>query len=83
MTPNIWEEGLAGPALDAIREASRRGLRYADACLADLEARGGKSVVARAIVLHLATDLALEERLRWELHERARPRLAAAPPEWN
>jgi hypothetical protein len=83
MTPFIWEEGLAEPALQAVREACRDGVRQAEAALADLEARGGRSVVARAIVLRLAAELAEEERRMRELHRRSRHRLAAAPPEWN
>lgn len=83
MTPTIWDEGLAQPALEAVRRAAEGGVPGADACLADLEERGGRSVVARAIVLRLAAELAEEER-RWaELHRRSRERLGAAPPEWN
>ena len=48
MTPFIWEEGLKEPALAAVR-------RLGDvAALADLEANGGRSKTARAIVMHLA-----------------------------
>jgi hypothetical protein len=83
MTPSIWDEGLAEPALDALEKASADGVRLADACLADLVARGGRSVVARAIVLRLAAELAERERITWELHEASRQRLELAPPEWN
>ena len=58
MTPSLWEEGLREPALDAVRKHGDR------AALADLEAKGGRSATARAIVLHLAT----------QQHERARRR---------
>ena len=83
MTPFIWDEGLAEPALRAVGKARRDGVRRADAALADLEERGGASVVARAIVLRLAAELAEHERRLSELHRRSRRRLAAAPPEWN
>src|SRR5581483_1251147 len=83
MTPMIWEEGLAEPALEAARGACVAGVRHAEDCLADLELRGGRSVVARAIVLRLAADLAAQERRFAELHRRSRGRLEAAPPEWN
>jgi hypothetical protein len=56
MTPHLWEEGLREPALEAVR---RLGDRRA---LADLEAKGGRSATARAIVLHLAEQQ--EERAR-------------------
>ena len=48
MTPNLWEEGLREPALDAVRRLGDR------AALADLEANGGRSKTARAIVMELA-----------------------------
>lgn len=83
LTPLIWEEGLAESALAAVRKACRDGLRRADVCLADLEARGGRSVVARAIVLRLGAELAERERTAWALHEAARERLELAPPDWN
>ena len=83
MTPFIWDEGLAEPAREAVRRSVERGVAGAEACLADLDARGGRSVVARAIVLRLAAELAEEER-RWaELHRRSRELLGTAPPEWN
>jgi hypothetical protein len=56
MTPFIWEEGLKEPALEAVRK-----LGDADA-LADLEAKGGRSKTARAIVMHLAKQQ--DERFR-------------------
>ena len=83
MTPFIWEEGLAEPALRAVRKARLAGVGAAGECLADLEERGGRSVVARAIVLRLGAELAERERLVFGLHERTRSRLALAPPEWN
>ena len=83
MTPYIWEEGLAEPALRAVRKARLAGVRHGGECLADLELRGGSSVVARAIVLRLAADLNELTRTQLRLEAAARPRLALAPPEWN
>lgn len=83
MTPFIWDEGLAEVVLDAVRAAAERGVRDASACLADLEERKGRSVVARAIVFRLAVELAEEERRSVGLHRRARELLGSAPPEWN
>jgi hypothetical protein len=83
MTPTIWEEGLAEHALAAVRKARDAGVAGAEACLADLEARGGRSVVARAIVLRLAADLSQRTRTEMRLWGAARGRLALAPPEWN
>jgi hypothetical protein len=83
MTPFIWEEGLAEHALAAVRRARDAGVAGAETCLTDLEARGGRSVVARAIVLRLAADLAQRTRTETHLEAAARDRLPLAPPEWN
>jgi hypothetical protein len=58
MTPILWAEGLAEPALSSMRRASAANLVGAAAALVDLEQNGGRSVTARAIVLRLAADLA-------------------------
>ena len=60
MTPFMWEEGLKEPALAAVRK-----LGDAEA-LADLEAKGGRSKTARAIVMHLARQQDERERRRWQ-----------------
>jgi hypothetical protein len=83
MTPDIWAEGLAEPALAAVRAACEAGLLHAEECLADLEERGGRSVVARAIVLRLAADLCELTWTKLALVTAAQERLALAPPEWN
>jgi hypothetical protein len=58
MTPNLWEEGLREPALAAVRRLGD------EAALADLEAKGGRSKTARAIVMHLARQQD-ERAWRW------------------
>lgn len=59
MTPFIWEEGLREPALEAVRKVG-------DAvALADLEANGGRSKTARAIVMHLARQQDERARRAW------------------
>jgi len=57
MTPDLWAEGLALPARLALERARKRGIPGADTALADIEARGGRSLVAKAIVYRLAADL--------------------------
>jgi hypothetical protein len=57
ITPDLWEEGLALPARLAVERAQADGIPGADAGLADLAARQGRSVMARAIVRRLAADL--------------------------
>jgi hypothetical protein len=83
VTPTIWIEGFAADALAAARKARADGVPLAEECLADLEERGGFSVVARAIVLHLAGDLAQRERETFAVLRAARNRLDLGPPQWN
>lgn len=60
MTPHIWDEGLREPALAAVR-------RSGDVkALADLEAKGGRSKTARAIVMELARQQDERARRRWQ-----------------
>jgi hypothetical protein len=83
MTPILWSEGLAEPALAAARTACKRGMPDAAAALADLESRGGRSAVARAIVRRLAAELADRVHTEARIGALARPRLRLAPPELN
>jgi hypothetical protein len=56
ITPDLWEEGLAQPARLAL-SGRDDGIPRAEAGLADLAARQGCSVTARAIVRRLSADL--------------------------
>jgi hypothetical protein len=56
--PDIWDEGLEEPALDALRTAAAGGVADADVALVDARTNGGRSAVARSIVFRLATQLA-------------------------
>jgi hypothetical protein len=58
MTPDIWSDGLDVQALAAVRRACDAGVADSQQALAELEAKGGRSVVARAIVRRLAGELA-------------------------
>jgi hypothetical protein len=57
VTPHLWEEGLALPAVAALERAQRVGVQHAEAALADITTRGSRSPVVREIVLRLAGDL--------------------------
>jgi hypothetical protein len=57
VTPHLWEEGLALPAVTALERAQRAGVPHAEAALADITTRGSRSPVVREIVLRLAADL--------------------------
>ena len=57
VTPHIWEEGLALPAVAALERARLAGVPHAEAALADIDALGSRSRVVREIVLCLAADL--------------------------
>jgi hypothetical protein len=57
VTPRLWEEGLALPAVAALERARRAGIPHAEAALADIDALGSRSRVVREIVLRLAEYL--------------------------
>lgn len=57
ITPHLWEEGLALPAVAALERARRAGVPHAEAALADVDAFGSRSRVVREIVLRVASDL--------------------------
>jgi len=83
ITETLWVEGLDEHALGAVRDACDRGLRDAPAALADLEEDGGRTPIARAIVLCLARQLRRRERVEEHLASVARDRLARTWPELN
>ena len=57
VTPHLWEEGLALPAVAALERARRAGVPHAKAALADVNTFGSRSRVVREVVLRLAADL--------------------------
>jgi hypothetical protein len=83
MTPDLWEDGLADPALAAVRSALERGVPDAAAALRDLEGHGGRSSTGRAIVLRLATELSRRRHEEMRVTTAARDQLGRAPPELN
>jgi hypothetical protein len=83
MTPDLWADGLDVAALAAVRAACAHGIPDGPAALADLQAVGAQSAVARAIVLRLAEKLVRRTRIEMRLEEDARRRLSLAPPELN
>jgi hypothetical protein len=83
MTPDIWHDGLSEIAIAAVRCARDLGVADADAALADLEERGGRSVVARAIVQTLAEELSRRVHTTAHVEKTARGRSLLALPEWN
>lgn len=62
VAPILWEEGLALPARLALERARTARVPGAETALADVEARGARSVTARAIVRRLAADLSARAR---------------------
>jgi hypothetical protein len=83
MTPELWDDGLAEPALAAVRRACELGVPDAEAALADLERHCGRSSVARSIVRRLADELSRRTRTEMRLERLARDRLRLAAPELN
>ncbi len=83
MSPDLWMDGLAEPALAAVRAAHTRGDPDAQAALEELERRGGRSTVAQGIVRHLAEKLRRQVRAELRVEGMAREQLRRSPPEWN
>ena len=83
MTPDLWDEGLAEPALAAVRRACARRVPDAEAAFVDLEGHGATSAVARAIVRRLAEELSRRARAERRVRTLARSRLRLVPPEPN
>jgi hypothetical protein len=84
MTPDLWAEGLSGPVLAAARRAATGGVTDAREALRDLEARGGRSIVAQAVVRRLAAELSRRARAdeaRWSTVREAIP--GGTRPELN
>jgi len=82
MTPDLWADGLRPYALAAVRRARARGTPHADDALVELEAKGGRSRVARAIVRELAQKLS--ERVSKEtLVDLVPARVRLTAPELN
>lgn len=77
--PILWDEGLAEPATCALEPAVADGVPGAQAGLADVQARQGRSDTVKAIVRRLAADL-------WQ-HSQGNPLRMGfkpwPPAEWN
>ena len=61
-TPILWDEGLERPARTSLERAHERGVEDAERGLADLEAAGARTTIARAIVRVLALQMVAEMR---------------------
>jgi hypothetical protein len=61
-TPILWDEGLAEPARQALERARVRRVKDADRAVADVDARGARTTIPRAIVHELAHQLVSEMR---------------------
>lgn len=83
ITPFIWHEGLAEPALAVVWRARDEGTPDADLGLADLEQRAARSPVARAIVLRRAEELSRRVQAEVRLMDAKRDRLRRSRPWLN
>lgn len=61
--PSLWDEGLALPTRLALERARRAGVRNVDEAIVDIERRGSRSPVVRAIVRRLGEVLLAEMNL--------------------
>jgi len=57
VAPDIWDEGLAEPALAALRKAAAYRVPHAASALHEAQTSGGRSAVAREIVFRMATQM--------------------------
>jgi hypothetical protein len=57
MTPELWEEGLEQPLRLALERAIAADVPLAREALAEVEARGGRGLVAKAVVRRLGQQL--------------------------
>lgn len=62
--PDLWQEGLALPVRLALERARVAGVGDAEQAIEDVDARGARTPIVRAIVRRLAEDLVAEMRLR-------------------
>jgi hypothetical protein len=62
MALDLWQEGLAQPALEAVRRARDRGVPLAAEVLDELEHDARRSHAAREIILHLARQQEVRAR---------------------
>lgn len=60
IAPDLWHDGLALPLRAALERARRRGVATAAAAIEEVERRGPRSAVVRAVVRRLAADLLAE-----------------------
>jgi hypothetical protein len=61
--PILWDEGLEGPTLGALERARGAGVPDAEEALANVRARGARSVVVQALVRVRAQEM-LEDMRR-------------------
>jgi predicted HAD superfamily phosphohydrolase len=57
IAPNLWAEGLDRPVREALERKVRSGVADADEALRDIDERGARSGIFRAVVRRLAAEL--------------------------
>jgi hypothetical protein len=83
MAGDVWDDGLDVPLLAALTRARDDGVPDAEAALDDVQARGPRSAVVRAVVLRLAAELAERARVEASVLPKARPPSSPGLPELN
>ena len=63
IAPSLWQEGLALPVRLALERARVAGVPFAEEAIADVEHRGARTTIVRAVVRRLAEDLLAEMNL--------------------
>jgi hypothetical protein len=83
LVADLWHEGLEEPVIAALVCARHDGVPGAEAALDDIDARGPRATVVRAVVLRLAAELAEQARAEFRLLTDARARASRGVPELN
>jgi hypothetical protein len=83
MTPGLWTDGLDEQVLGALARANECGSSGAGEGLAEVQQKGGRSALARAVVRRLAEELNRREQRRRPVLEELIGRRREAQPELN
>jgi hypothetical protein len=81
--PRLSAGAQAEIAFAAVRRGRDDCVPGAAEALAELDARGGQSPIARAILRRLAEEVDGRMQKRWNLEDTARAHRPLAPPELN
>ena len=83
LVADLWQDSLDARLTAALVRARDDGVPDAGAALDDIDSRGPRATVVRAVVLRLAAELAEQARAEFRLLTDARARVSRGMPELN